>query len=104
MTDAPVSHPYTTLGVPPDANDEAIRKRYLELIRTFSPEREPARFAAVRAAYEAIRTLDDRARHRLTAAGREDTIDAIIEEIRCRTSRPRPTLAQLQTAVLGRTP
>ena len=30
--------------------DETIRRRYLELVREFPPERHPTRFAAIRAA------------------------------------------------------
>ena len=44
--------PYTVLGIPPDADDTAIRKRYLELTVQFPPEHQPEKFAAHRAAYE----------------------------------------------------
>jgi curved DNA-binding protein CbpA len=81
--------PYTVLGVPPDADDEAIRGRYLELAREFPPEHAPERFAAVRAAYEAVKDLEARARYRLFDAGADDTIEAIITEAACRTPRRR---------------
>ena len=90
--------PYTVLGVPPDATDEQIRRRYLELTREFAPEHHPAKFAAVRAAYEKIRTVEARARHRLLDVGADDTIDAIIEEVACQTPRRRFGLSQLLTA------
>lgn len=92
--------PYTVLGLPADADDAAVRKRYLELTVQFPPEQHPEKFAAVRAAYEKVRTLDSRARHRLFERGTEDTIEAIIEEAECTTPRPRPTLDQLLKAVL----
>ena len=90
--------PYTVLGVPPDADDDAIRRRYLELARTYTPEQHPEKFAAVRAAYEKVKTLDARAAYRLFDAGKEDTIDALIEEAACRTPRPRVTLQALVAA------
>ena len=93
--------PYTVLGVPADADDDAIRRRYLELARTFTPEQHPETFAAVRAAYEKVRTLDARAAYRLVDAGKEDTIDALIEEAACRTPRPRVSLQALTAARSG---
>ena len=89
--------PYTTLGVPTDADDAAIRARYLALTREFPPEQHPERFAAVRAAYEKLRDVDARARYWLFERGSEDTIDAVIEEATCRTPRPRFGLARLLT-------
>lgn len=92
--------PYATLAVAPDADDETIRRRYLELTRQFPPEQHPERFAAVRAAYEKIKDLDGRARYRLFDAGKEDTIEAIIEEAACRTTRRRVTLQALLAAAI----
>src|SRR4051812_14727538 len=90
--------PYTTLGVAADADDDAIRRRYLELTRQFPPEQHPERFAMVRAAYEKVKDIDSRARHRLAEAGKDDTIEAIIEEAACRTPRRRVGLQALLAA------
>lgn len=79
--------PYTTLGVRPDADDDAIRRAYLDLARAYPPEQHPERFAAVRAAYERIKDVDARVRLRLFEVGADDGIDAIIEEAACRTPR-----------------
>ena len=87
--------PYLVLEVTWDADDAAIRKKYLELVQRFPPEQYPAKFAAVRAAYEKIKTLDARAKYQLFEAGSEDTIEAIIEEAECQLVRPRPSLEQL---------
>lgn len=92
--------PYTVLGIPPDADDEAIRNRYLELARQFPPEQHPERFATVRAAYEKVKDLDGRVRYRLFEAGREDTIEAIIEEAACRVPRKRVGLQALLTLAI----
>jgi curved DNA-binding protein CbpA len=90
-----VDDPYAVLGVVEDADDEAIRRRYLELVRQFSPEHHPQRFAAVRAAYESLRDRDARLRRLLFEAGRKETVDAIIEEVACRIPRRRASLQAL---------
>jgi len=87
--------PYAVLGVSPESDDESIRKRYLELVRQFSPELHPQRFAQVRAAYEAVRDLDSRVHYRLFEQGRRDSIEQIIEEIACGSKRRRYSLQSL---------
>jgi curved DNA-binding protein CbpA len=95
-----VADPYTVLGVPAGADDDAIRRRYLELARQFPPEQHPEQFAAVRAAYEKIKDLDGRVRFRLFEQAAGDTIEAIIEEAACRTPRRRIGLDALRKEVL----
>ena len=90
-----MADPYAMLGLPSDCDDEAIRRRYLELVRQFSPERHPEKFAAVRRAYESLRDLNTRLRYRLFEAGKHESVDAIIEEITCRNSRRRLALPAL---------
>ena len=87
--------PHLVLGLAADADDEAIRRRYLELVRRFSPEHHPEKFAAIRAAYERLRDRNARVRYRLLEAGRKETIEAIVEEIACRSSRRRVSLKTL---------
>ena len=94
-----MSDPYAVLGLPPNSDDAAIRQRYLELVRQFTPEHHPARFAAIRAAYDSLRDQDTRLRHRLFEAGKKETVDAIIEELTCRSSRRRVPLKQLLSVV-----
>jgi curved DNA-binding protein CbpA len=50
-----MSDPFQVLGVSRDADDGTIRRRYLELVRQFSPERAPERFAKIREAYDRLR-------------------------------------------------
>src|SRR6516162_2161157 len=95
-----MTDPYQVLGLPPEADDEAIRRRYLELVRQNSPEHHPEKFAAVRAAYEQLRDQSTRLRHRLFEAGKNETVDAIIEEVSCRRIRRRVSLKQILSAVL----
>jgi curved DNA-binding protein CbpA len=61
----PMNDPFAVLDLPEDADDQAIQKRYLALVRRHSPERAPERFAELRAAYERIRDRRDRLRLRL---------------------------------------
>ena len=50
-----MADPYQELGLSAASDDNAIRRRYLELVREFPPERYPEKFAAIRAAYESLR-------------------------------------------------
>ena len=94
-----MSDPYTIMGLPGDSDDDTIRRRYLELVRQFSPERHPEKFAAVRQAYESLRDLNTRLRYRLFEAGKNESVDALIEEVTCRSSRRRMSLQTLLTLV-----
>ncbi len=95
-----MTDPYQVLGLPPEADDEAIRRRYLELVRQYSPEHHPEKFAAVRAAYEQLRDQNTRLRHRLFEAGKRETVEAIIEEVTCRSPRRRVSLRTLLETAL----
>jgi curved DNA-binding protein CbpA len=97
-----VNDPYVVLEVPADADDDAIRRKYLEFVRRFPPEQNPERFAAIRAAYEALKDVNTRVRHRLLERGRRETIDTLIEELACRSPRRRVPLETLLQTVLGR--
>lgn len=88
---------YEILGVPDDADDGVIRKRYLELIKQFTPEQHPEKFASIRTAYEQLKDLETRLAHRLFEAGRHETLQGLIEEIACRTTRRRLSLPTLLT-------
>jgi hypothetical protein len=51
---------YKLLGVARDADDQTIRKAYLDLVKKFSPERHPDQFKRITRAFEAIK--DQRSR------------------------------------------
>ncbi len=89
--------PYAVLGLSSDADDELIRRRYLELVRKFSPEHHPQKFAAVRAAYEKLRDLDTRLNHRLFETDHIESLDGLVEEVECRSPRRRLSLQALLT-------
>ena|SRR5436190_24087950 len=46
---------YEVLGLPASASEDAIRQRYLELVRQHPPDQDPERFAAIRQAYDHLR-------------------------------------------------
>lgn len=45
-------NPFEVLGISMDADEEAVRARYLELVREYPPDRDPAMFTKIRQAYE----------------------------------------------------
>jgi len=87
--------PYAVLGVGPDADDAAIRSRYLELIREFSPENAPVRFARIRAAFEKIQTVELRADRLVLEIVADDTPEELAEELAVGLPRRRLGLHEL---------
>ena len=80
-----MSDPYEVLGLTPDAGETEIRQRYLELVRAFPPEQAPERFAAVHAAYEALRDPAERLNAQLFAIEtKNDSFEAIAADLRRR--------------------
>jgi curved DNA-binding protein CbpA len=97
-----VSDPYEVMALPADSDDETIRRRYLELVRQFPPERSPEKFAAIRQAYESLRDLNTRLQYRLFEAGKKESVEAIIQELACRSHRRRVSLTTLLKTVESR--
>ncbi len=60
-----MQNPFITLNVAETADDDAIKKAYLQQVREHPPERDPEHFQTIRAAYERIKTRRDRLRYRL---------------------------------------
>lgn len=92
------SDPFDVLGVDRQSDDAAVRRRYLELVRQYPPDREPERFAAVRQAYEQLRDPVVRLESMLFSTATDDSLDAIVAEAaeRLRTARiPTETLLSL---------
>ena len=67
--------PYDVLGLTIDADETQIRQRYLELVRSNPPDREPERFAAVHAAYESLRDPAERIRNQLFTIDDQERFD-----------------------------
>jgi curved DNA-binding protein CbpA len=79
-----MSDPYEILGLPLHADEAAIRRRYLELVRASPPDRDPERFAAVRAAYDEVRDPARRLSTQLFYPSTSDTLDALARDLRAR--------------------
>jgi hypothetical protein len=90
-----MTDPYEILGLSPDSDDTAIRKRYLDLVKEHPPERSPEKFRAIRAAYDQLRDVTTRVRGRLFEPKSSRTIDPLIEEVACQTPRRRLSLKAL---------
>jgi curved DNA-binding protein CbpA len=82
--------PYETLGLGPDAGEAEIRRRYLELVREFPPDRAPERFTEIHAAYEALRDPARRLHVQLFhPETRSDSLEGLAADLRGRLGRVR---------------
>lgn len=90
-----MANPYEVLGLAGDADDAAVRAKYLQLTREFSPEAHPEKSAAIRAAYESLKDINARANYRLFGAAKNESLDAILEEVRCQRPKRRVTVNEL---------
>jgi curved DNA-binding protein CbpA len=79
-----MSDPYEVLGLPRTADEGETRRRYLELVRQFPPDRDPARFAEIRAAYDELRDPVRRLENQLFQVDSGETIAAIDADLRAR--------------------
>ncbi|CAN5784511.1 hypothetical protein BH23PLA1_BH23PLA1_00570 [soil metagenome] len=94
-----MSDPYEVLGLSRQADELEARRRYLELVREFSPERAPERFAAIRAAYDQVRDPARRLEAQLFEIDGRDSVEAIVEDLRARLHATRwPTAVLLSMA------
>jgi curved DNA-binding protein CbpA len=85
-----MADPFEVLDLPAHAGEGEIRKRYLELVRAFPPEKAPERFAAVHAAYQALRDPTARlARQLFEFECESDSLEALAADLgqRLRTVR-----------------
>lgn len=87
MTNYARADPFAVLGVGSDADDASVRRAYLRLLREHSPERDPEGFRRVRAAYEAVRSGQDRAARRLLEV---PNLPDVEDQIRAMAATPIP--------------
>ncbi len=57
--------PFVVLGLDENADDDAVKRRYLALVRAHPPDREPERFQVLRRAYEAVSGQRERLERKL---------------------------------------
>jgi curved DNA-binding protein CbpA len=58
-------NPYLVLGLPLEADDQTIRRAYLDAVKLAPPDLEPKRFQAINTAYEQIKDETSRNKHAL---------------------------------------
>ena len=75
-----MADPHEVLGIEPQASPQAIRQRYLELVRAHPPEQHPERFAAIQQAYERLRDPARRLELRLFKPETTESLEALIRE------------------------
>ncbi|MCO6456642.1 MAG: DnaJ domain-containing protein [Pirellulaceae bacterium] len=74
--------PYRVLSLPPQATDQEVRERYLQLVREFPPERDAERFHEIRAAYEAASDPLKRAARLLAPPDNPPSWEEVLDEAR----------------------
>ena len=72
--------PYFVLDLPHDADEAAVRQKYLELVRRYPPEREPAKAAEIRAAYDLLRDPVKRLEHQLFDVVVHETFEELLDK------------------------
>jgi len=95
-----MNDPYLILGVPDDADDQSIDAAYLAGIRACPPDRDPARFEALRGAYEKIRTRRNRLAYKLFDTTVPDVED-VLERLAPAAKPRRPSLSVMQALLRG---
>jgi curved DNA-binding protein CbpA len=75
-----MSTSHWVLGIDPSADAATIRKRYLELVRQHAPEKDPERFAQIKAAYDELSDPVTFAAQRLFELQPPHAWDAIVAE------------------------
>jgi curved DNA-binding protein CbpA len=90
--------PYQTLGLAHGATEADIRRRYLELVRQYPPDRAAERFTEIHHAYEQLRDPVVRMNSKLFDLESSETLVDIIGDVRRRlraTRIPTETLLSL---------
>lgn len=93
--------PHDVLGLPAEADEAAVRRRYLELVREFPPERDPDRFAAIRAAYDELRDPTRHLSRRLFSSRTNDSFEALRSDLAKRLRTAHVGFEQLLTLAEG---
>jgi curved DNA-binding protein CbpA len=90
--------PYAILGVPRGCGEADVRRRYLELVRQYPPDRAPERFAEIHRAYAKLRDPVLRVESKLFDLESNGTMAGILTDLRRRlrsTRFPTQTLLSL---------
>ena len=79
-----MSDPYAILGLDSNADGPAIRQRYLALVRQFTPDQAPERFAEIHSAYEQLSCVANRLTRQLFETKTNDSLDVVLADARSR--------------------
>lgn len=77
-----MADPADVLGLTSDATEEEIRQRYLALVRQHPPDRDPERFAEIRAAYDQLRDPITNLQQRLFSTTPHETFESLADQLR----------------------
>lgn len=77
-----IQDPFHVLGLAQGASAEKVRETYLALIREFTPERSPQKFAEIRQAYELLQTPRTRLNYLIFDISPHDELAALDEFLR----------------------
>ncbi|SMD04810.1 DnaJ domain-containing protein [Desulfocicer vacuolatum DSM 3385] len=92
---------YLVLGLSLDATDQEIRKKYLQLVKAYSPEKTPETFKEITTAYESIKDQRSRAETELFSALKNmetsETLKSLAAYIKVK--RRNPGLQELLNAI-----
>jgi DnaJ-class molecular chaperone len=86
---------YDLLGVTPASGEAEVRKRYLELVRAFPPDKAPEKFAAIRAAYDELRDPLPKLQKWMSSLKTSETFEGLEAEVRQRLRRAQFTAKDL---------
>lgn len=92
---------YLVLDLPLDATDQDIRKKYLQLVKIYSPEKTPEEFQKITSAYESIKDKRTRVTTELFSALKSiessETIRTLAASVKI--NRRTPGLQELLTNI-----
>lgn len=93
-------NPYRVLDVRPESGDEEIRLAYLAKVRSHPPEQDPAGFEEARRAFEKLKDARSRLRHLLFEAPKRETMEELLEEVRCKSRKEKWTLERIRQLLI----
>ena len=82
--------PYLILSIPPGSDDAAIRRAYLDAIKTWPPDHDPQKFQAISLAYQQIKDELSRDRYMLfdqTSPG-DSPFETLVRQLRWQETPP----------------
>jgi curved DNA-binding protein CbpA len=91
-----MANPFKVLGILPADSDATVRKAYLSLVQEHPPERSPAEFQRITAAYEQVSDLRRRLGALLFTRGMGESFEEWEEEIRCEKRKERLRLEEIR--------